>query len=332
MPPNGEFTIAVDKSDEGRRLDVVIASRLFDCSRSYAAHLIADDKVRVDGENRKPGYRVRAGEEIRGHLPAPQPLELKAEPIDLDILFEDKHLIVINKQAGLVVHPAPGHHSGTLVNALIFHCPDLSGIGGELRPGIVHRLDKDTSGVLVVAKTAAAHEDLCRQFSSRKIRKQYLALVYGEMEKQDGTVGFPIGRHPVDRKRMSVASRKSRAAETSWRVREQFCGITLLELGLKTGRTHQIRVHCAAIHHPIVGDSVYRPRKIMKNISKLSASIPDSVIAAVKSANRQMLHAWRLKFTHPQSKEPLLITAPVAEDLQQLIEVLRTVIRPSVRQ
>jgi 23S rRNA pseudouridine1911/1915/1917 synthase len=324
MPPNGDFTIVADKNDQGRRLDVVIAAHLCDCSRSYAAHLIADEKVRVDGQSKKPGYRVRIGEEIRGHLPAPQALDFKPEPIDLDILFEDKYLIVINKQAGLVVHPAPGHHSGTLVNALLFHCPDLSGIGGELRPGIVHRLDKDTSGVLVVAKTAAAHEDLCRQFRTRKIQKQYLALVYGEMGKEDGTVCLPIGRHPVDRKRMSVASRKSREAETGWRVQERFGGITLLELDLKTGRTHQIRVHCAAINHPIVGDPVYRPRSIMKNVSKLPQPIPDSAMAAVKSAKRQMLHAWRLKFTHPQSREPLLMTAPIAEDLQQLIEVLRT--------
>jgi len=323
MPDHDGFSIVADASDDGRRLDVVVASRLSGCSRSLATHLIVRQEIFVDGRIRKPGYRVKSGDTIQGRIPPAEPVEYTPEPIALDILYQDRHILVINKQAGLVVHPAPGHYSGTLVNALLHHCPDLEGIGGKLRPGIVHRLDKDTSGILIVAKTAAAHEDLSRQFKSRKIQKEYLALVYGEMEKAGGVIRLPIGRHPVDRKRMSVASRKSREAETRWRIREQFCGITLLELELKTGRTHQIRVHCAAIHHPIVGDPVYRPRNILKNISKLSNLIPGDGIAALKSAKRQMLHAWRLRFAHPGSKAPFTMTAPVADDLQQLIKILR---------
>jgi 23S rRNA pseudouridine1911/1915/1917 synthase len=256
---------------------------------------------------KKSGYRVRAGEQIKGFIPPPEPVRFHPEPIPLDILYEDMHLIVVNKPPGLVVHPAPGHHSGTLVNGLLYHCPNLEGIGTKLRPGIVHRLDKDTSGTLVVAKTGFVHHHLSDQFKSRRIEKKYLALVLGEPRADSGTISDPIGRHPIHRKRMSTTSRKGREAETRWRVRKRIEGATLLELDLKTGRTHQIRVHCAAIHHPIIGDPVYGYRRISKQIS----------------APRQMLHAWRLGFFHPATGEWMRFESPIPEDMQDLMNALR---------
>lgn len=305
----GAFTIFVDKPDVGKRLDVVISSNISGCSRSLAASLVRNGKIRVKGTEKKPGYRVSAGDEIRGHIPPPEPVLFKPEPIKLDILFEDNHLIVINKEAGLVVHPAPGHYTGTLVNGLLYHCPDLTGVGGEIRPGIVHRLDKDTSGAIVVAKNDTVHNNLSLQFKSKKIKKKYLALVYGKMESDSGTISLPIGRHPIDRKKMSTISRKGRSAETLWKVRERFQGVTFLELNLKTGRTHQIRVHCATINHPIVGDSVYCSRKAGKNL--------------VKSVPRQMLHAWRLGFTHPITQKFMSLEAPIPQDMSKVLNELR---------
>ena len=214
-----------------------------------------------------------------------------------------------------MVHPAPGHHSGTLVNALLYHCPKLEGIGGALRPGIVHRLDKDTSGVLVVAKNDRAHLNLSRQFKSRQVKKKYLALVYGKMESDSGSVSLPIGRHPVDRKKMSTNSRKSRVAETTWQIRERFESASLIEVDLKTGRTHQIRVHCAAIKHPVIGDKVYGPRKTGRNATygkHIFESIP-----------RQMLHAWRIELTHPVTEAMVSFEAPIPTDMQAVIAALR---------
>ena len=323
MSRNGAFSICVKNSEQGQRLDVLVASHLSNCSRSFAANLISNAHIRVDGQPKKPGYRVKTGDNIEGQIPAPEPIDAKPEPIDIELLYEDKHLLVINKSPGLVVHPAPGHYSGTLVNALLYHCPDLSGIGGAHRPGIVHRLDKDTSGALVVAKTADAHEHLARQFKARTIQKTYLALVYGEFDATDGTIRLPIGRHPTDRKRMSTQSHKRREAETQWNICEQFKGLTLLELYLRTGRTHQIRVHCAAMDHPIVGDPVYRPRKFHKNIAKTYSVLPTSMIDAVKTVKRQMLHAWRLGFVHPVSGESMTFEAPLPEDMAALLERLR---------
>jgi len=323
MSRNGAFSICVANSDQGQRLDVLVASHLSDCSRSFAASLISNAQIRVDGQPKKPGYRVKAGDKIEGQIPAPEPIGFKPEPIEINRLYEDKHLVVINKPPGLVVHPAPGHYSGTLVNALLYHCPDLKGIGGALRPGIVHRLDKDTSGALVVAKSGDAHEHLARQFKARTVQKTYLTLVFGEFGATDGTIRLSIGRHPTDRKRMSTKSRKRREAETQWKICEQFKGITLLELHLKTGRTHQIRVHCAAIEHPIVGDSVYRPRKLLKNITKTYPALPASMVDAVKAVKRQMLHAWRLGFIHPKTGEKMVFEAPMPQDMEELLNKLR---------
>jgi 23S rRNA pseudouridine1911/1915/1917 synthase len=317
MHDQSAFTILVEPPDSGRRLDLYIASYISDCSRSIAANLIRNGKIRVQGVVRKPGYRVKTGDKICGSIPPPVPTLFKPEPIHVEILHEDDNIIVINKQPGLVVHPAPGHFSGTLVNALLYHCPGLKGIGGAMRPGIVHRLDKDTSGVLVVAKNDKAHVHLSTQFKSRRVKKDYLALVYGKMESNSGSVSLPIGRHPVDRKKMSINSRKSRVAETTWHVRERFELASLIEVNLKTGRTHQIRVHCAAIKHPVLGDKVYGPRKIgRENIEgkDLFKSIP-----------RQMLHAWRLELTHPKTETRVSFEAPVPSDMQAVMVALRKI-------
>jgi 23S rRNA pseudouridine1911/1915/1917 synthase len=322
---NGAFTIIVEESDAGRRLDTVVASHLPDCSRSLAATLIAGQNILVDQQPKKPGYRTKPGDRIQGHIPTPELVEYEPEAIPLHILFQDRHIIVINKQPGLVVHPAPGHSSGTLVNALLFHCPDLGAIGGEIRPGIVHRLDKDTSGTMVVAKSAEAQEELARQFKAREVQKKYLALVYGDVPSDTGEIKLPIGRHPVDRKRMSTTTRKGRGAETVWKVRERLAGITLLELKLKTGRTHQIRVHCATMGHPIVGDQVYHSRKWLKNIDRLYSGDSSWLTAQLKAISRQMLHAWRLGFIHPHSGEDMTFESPIPTDMVTVIEKLRRI-------
>ncbi len=309
------FTVFVDEPDTGKRLDVVVASVISDCSRSYAAKLIIEGHIHVQGENKKPGYRVKAGEEISGNIPSPIPAVFKPEPIPIDILYEDEHLIVINKRAGIVVHPAPGHYSGTLVNALLYYCPDIGNINGEIRPGIVHRLDKETSGTLVVAKNSVIHEKLSMQFKSRTIKKEYLALVHGEMKSDSGSIILPIGRHPVHRKRMSTKSRKGREAETLWEVRERFKNATFIKVNLKTGRTHQIRVHCAAINHPVIGDPVYCTRKV--------GSVFLNKLDLKKKVTRQMLHAWRLKIFHPTLQKEMAFESPIPQDMEECIKALR---------
>lgn len=319
MPLNGDFVICADKSASGQRLDVVVSSLIPSCSRSIAASLILRGKITVQDNVKKPGYRVKYGDKISGTIPDPEPVRYLPEPMELNVLHEDADIIVINKPPGIVVHPAPGHYSGTLVNALLYHCPDLPGIGGEIRPGIVHRLDKDTSGVLVVAKNDVSLTSLAYQFRERKIRKKYLAIVHGSMEQDSGSIALPIGRHPSDRKKMSVLTRKPRMAETSWEVAERFETATLIIIDLKTGRTHQIRVHCAAIGHPVVGDLVYggRPNSSAKPKGRESAS------GGLRSAKRQMLHAWRIRFNHPATKKTMEFEAPVPVDMAKLTGELR---------
>jgi len=312
------FHFVVDTSEGGIRLDVFIASQLTNLSRSHIAHLIQEEQVTVNTFVKKPGYRVRAGDQIRGIIPAAQMVHLEPQPLELDIIYADEALVVVNKQPGLVVHPAPGHDSGTLVNAILYHFPDIGPIGGELRPGIVHRLDKDTSGIIIVAKNSASLAHLTAQFSARTIRKTYLALVCGQMKTDSGRIDLPIGRHPIDRKRMSAGSSRSRAAETTWKIKERFTGLSLLELNLKTGRTHQARVHCAAIGHPIVGDPVYGKRRPDRGL-------PHPVAGIVAKVGRQMLHAWKLTFSHPATDKPLSFTAPLAGDMHELIEKLGSV-------
>jgi 23S rRNA pseudouridine1911/1915/1917 synthase len=315
------FVFHADAASRGIRIDVFLAEHLPDCSRSFAGQLIAGDCIRVNGRVPKPSYRLKPGDVVNGRIPAPKPARYLPEPIPLQVLYEDPDIVVINKPPGLVVHPAPGHTSGTLVNGLLYHCPDLRGIGAELRPGIVHRLDKDTSGTLVVAKNAAALEHLAGQFKNRTVGKDYLALVHGTMAPDHGTIRLPIGRHPVDRKRMSTRSRRGREAETGWRVVRRLAGATLLELRLKTGRTHQIRVHCAAIGRPIVGDPVYGRRR--------ASGDPSGMQARLGSIRRQMLHAWRLEINHPRSGARMRFESPLPEDMERLIAELETGSRKS---
>jgi 23S rRNA pseudouridine1911/1915/1917 synthase len=317
-PKSRRFQFTVVATEAGKRLDVILSCHLQDCSRSYAAQLIQQGDVQVNQNPCKPSHRIRLGDIIEGKLPAPEPVDIAPEAIDLHVLYEDATLLVINKPPGLVVHPAPGHRTGTLVNALLHHCGDLAAFRGEIRPGIVHRLDKDTSGALVVAKTPAAHEHLAEQFKARSVRKTYLAIVRGEVKTSRGEVQLPIGRHPTARKKMSTIAAKTRSAETHYRVREILHGATLLELDLKTGRTHQIRVHCAAIHHPVLGDEVYGGRHYDVVRPSGGSALPLGV--AVK---RQMLHAWRLGFTHPVEGRWLSCEADLPEDMQAVLACLR---------
>ena len=317
--PPPSFTFRVGHAQAGGRLDALVASSVDHCSRSFAATLIRQGCISVDGAPKKPGYTVKAGEVVCGTIAPPETSSFLPENIPLHILYEDPELLVVNKVPGMVVHPAPGHRSGTLVNALMHHCPDLAGISGSLRPGIVHRLDKDTSGVLVVAKNSRAMHGLAAQFKSRDVRKKYLALVYGNPCEDTGSVDEPIGRHPVDRKKMSVTTHTPRSALTLWRVREKFKGACLLELDIRTGRTHQIRVHCKTMGHPVVGDSVYGNRGVKKRL----ASIFPEMDRAVVALDRQMLHAWRISFDHPATGARMTGEAPMPSDMTGLIGCFR---------
>ena len=319
MPVHDGIDFLASSQDDRQRLDAILAAHLPNCSRSFAAALIRHGHIRVNDTERKPSYKVRLGDHITGTIPEPDPMDLDPEPIPLDIVYEDDDLMVLNKPAGLVVHPAAGHSSGTLVNAPLYHCPDLNGIGGERRPGIVHRLDKDTSGIMLVTKTALAHQHLSEQFKDRHVQKRYLALVTGKPRAQEGIIDLPIGRHPSDRKKMSVVSGRPRDALTLWQIKERLGACTLLNVELKTGRTHQIRVHCKAMGHPIVGDPVYGGRAQRRLPSNNQPAAP-RWLAEIK---RQMLHARQLGFIHPTSGEPLTFKAPVADDMSKILADLR---------
>ena len=282
------------------RLDAYLAAAHPEISRSRWKQLIEEGQVALNGAPvRKPNTALAVGDELRCSLPDPAPAGLVAADIPLAILYEDPDLIVLNKPAGLVVHPAPGHAADTLVNALLHHCSDLQGIGGELRPGIVHRLDKDTSGVLVVAKNEQAIANLVAQFSAHTVEKEYLALVWGAPKKPSGTIELPIGRHPVHRKKMAIVS-KGRAALTRYETLAAGPLASLLRVRIETGRTHQIRVHLAHLGHPVVGDSTY---------GRARHGLPAGL-----SLPRQMLHAHRLKIAHPRDGRPLECTAPPPPD------------------
>jgi 23S rRNA pseudouridine1911/1915/1917 synthase len=283
--------------DAGRtRLDQFLAAELSGYSRARLQKLIREELVKLNGAAARPRDLVRSGDEIEVTEAPPEKIDNQPEAIPLDILFEDDDLVVINKPAGLVVHPGAGHREHTLVNALLHHCPALSGIGGKERPGIVHRLDKDTSGCLVVAKNDQAHRYLSEQFAARTVEKIYLAVVTGRLRKSGGVIEEKIGRHPVHRQRMSVASSRGRAAKTEYRVIRAADEASLLECKLFSGRTHQLRVHLHHIGHPILGDKVYAP--------KLAKDFP-----------RQMLHAWQLGFRHPTTGEWKRFAAPLPADL-----------------
>lgn len=306
MSRNHLFTI----EKAGQRLDLYLATQLEDegLTRSRIQQLIREGMVTVNGVTRKAKYLLQPGDDITVAVPPAAPSELVGEPVEFVTLHEDEDLIVLVKPPGIVVHPAAGHSSATLVHGLLYHCGALSGTNGDLRPGIVHRLDKDTSGVMVVAKTDFAHQALSDQFKRRGVKKIYQALVDGRPIGQSGRVDLPIGRHPIHRKKMAIRD-DGREAVTNWRVLERFAyGLTLLELGLETGRTHQIRVHMAALSHPVAGDSVY---------GRKNSLYPELGIT------RQCLHAHTLAFSHPRTGEKLQFTAPLWPDMLNTVELLR---------
>ena len=308
------FRFVVPAEQAGLRLDRFLAiSGAW--SRSQAARWIEDGHVTRNGRAAKPSALLAAGDVVEVSPPDAVPSEVVAQEIPLDVLYEDEHLIVINKPAGLVIHPAAGNPDGTLVNALLAHCKDLSGIGGVERPGIVHRLDKDTSGVLVAAKNDGAHRTLSLSFRWRTTEKRYLCVVYGVPARDEGVVDAPIARHPSERKRMAVVQ-GGRISRTLWWTRERFAGTALVECRPVTGRTHQIRVHMAHIGHALVGDQVYA--------GKQWRGIADPALAARCHAfPRQALHAWRLTFTHPVSGAAMTFEAPLPADLAALLADLR---------
>ena len=294
-----------DASAADVRLDRYL-SRVTGLTRSQIQRLIDGGRVLIEGRLLKASAAVLPGQRIRLSIPPPRPSTLTPEPIPLEILYEDAHLLALNKPAGLVVHPAPGHPGGTLVHALLHHCPDLPGIGEERRPGIVHRLDKDTSGVMVVAKTEAAMRSLAGQFKGRRVKKTYLALVHGEVRQTEGRIATQIGRHEHDRKRMAVRTKKGREAVTTYRVMRRLEGFTLLQLHPETGRTHQIRVHLSTMGHPIVGDKVYGGTREKKfRVSGFGFRV---------RAERQLLHSWKLGVFHPTTNEWMEFEAPPPAD------------------
>lgn len=293
----------------GQRLDIYIAERER-ISRSAAQKLIESGAVTVNGEAKAKNYRLREGDIVECELPEPVPADAQPEEIPLDIVWEDDSLLVVNKPKGMVVHPAPGHPSGTLVNALLYHCgKSLSGIGGVLRPGIVHRIDRDTSGLLCVAKTDEAHESLARQLASRTLQRRYRAVVIGNIKNESGTVSAPVGRHPVDRKKMAVVP-GGRAAVTHYKVVERYRGYTQLALQLETGRTHQIRVHMAHIGHPVLGDPVYgRKTKWERAHEELLCG--------------QCLHAKSLELIHPKTGEQMHFDSPLPDYFTETVRLLK---------
>ena len=302
-----EFYLEVEETTD--RLDRYLSEELSDLSRSRIQNLISSGNVQLNGKvctSKK--IAVKVGDRISLEVPEAEPLQLIAENIPLDVLYEDDQLIIINKPAGLVVHPAPGHPDGTLVNALLAHCPNLPGIGGVQRPGIVHRLDKDTTGAIAIAKTDIAFKHLQAQLQAKTARREYLGVVYGAPKTESGTIDLPIGRHQHDRKKMFIVSveQGGRNAVTHWQIKERLDNYTLILFQLETGRTHQIRVHAAKIGHPIVGDPVYGSGR------SIGVNLPG-----------QALHAWRLRLQHPVSGDEIQVTAPIPQSFTTLLDILR---------
>jgi 23S rRNA pseudouridine1911/1915/1917 synthase len=310
----------VPDESKGQRLDTWLARQLPALSRSRLRSLIDDGHVLLDGAPPRPSARLRPGQSVRVDVPAPVAAEPEPEDIPITAVYEDAHLVVVNKPAGLVVHPGAGNARGTLVNALLRHVKDLSGVGGVLRPGIVHRLDRGTSGLLVVAKDDETHRSLVRQFAGRTVEKEYLALVLGSPARDSGEVDSPIGRDPVHRQKMSVRAPRGREARTSWRVLERFDGAALLRVRIHTGRTHQIRVHLASIGHPVAGDPVYGGQRALP-------SRRGAAREAFAALDRPALHAASLSFTHPATGGRLSFEAPLPADLESVLALLRVAAR-----
>lgn len=300
------------------RLDRFLSHELPEVSRSQLKKLVDQQQIVVNGEAAKAGLRLRGGEKVQVVIPAAQQIAAVAEQIPLEVLYEDSDLIVVNKAAGMVVHPACGHASGTLVNALLHHCHDLSGIGGELRPGIVHRLDMDTSGVMVATKNDTSHTHLAAQFKAHTVNRRYVALIHGLLENDRGMVDQPIGRHPTQRKKMSSTCRNGRHAVTHWKVLRRYDSdrLTLVELRLETGRTHQIRVHFSELNFPIIGDPLYGNRSRAKTLKDCA------VRQQIQHLNRQALHARLLGFIHPRSGEYMEFSSPIPDDMANILCVL----------
>ncbi|MDO5406186.1 MAG: RluA family pseudouridine synthase [Eubacteriales bacterium] len=297
--------LTVDQED-GIRIDRYLSGCCEDLSRSYLQKILKDGGVKVGGKVVKSNYKVVSGDTISLEVPDAVEPEIAAEPMDLDILYEDPDIILINKPKGMVVHPAAGHYTGTLVNGLMYHCRgDLSGINGVMRPGIVHRIDMDTTGVLIVCKNDKAHNDIAEQLKVHSITRKYYAIVHGVLKEDDGTVNAPIGRHPVDRKKMSINEKNGKEAVTHYHVLRRFRRFTLVECQLETGRTHQIRVHMASIGHPLLGDQVYGPAK-----------------CPFAGLQGQTLHAGVLGIRHPSTGEYMEFAAPLPEYFENLIKKL----------
>lgn len=314
--PESSLTLTVPKEEAGTRLDAFLASRIEGWSRARLQRLIEDGDVLVNGRAFKASYKLRANDEIEAELTALPAASFFPEDIPINVVYEDDDLIVINKPAGITVHPGAGAKTGTLANALAFHFQNLPTAGGVARPGIVHRLDKDTSGLLLVAKTEQAHENLADQFRAREVFKSYVALVHGQLERDRGEIDEPIARDPRHRTRMAIV-RGGRSALSIYRARERFDRFTLIDVELKTGRTHQIRVHLAWIKHPVVGDETYG--------SGRDKTVADPKIRSqIAKLGRQFLHAEKLGFSHPRSGERLHFTSPLPNDLQQLLNAIRS--------
>ncbi|MFQ9894279.1 MAG: RluA family pseudouridine synthase [Emergencia sp.] len=302
------YEFHTDEEQQGTRIDRVLSLALPDTSRSFIQKLFEQDGIQVNGQIcRVKKYKVSAGDRIKIIIPPPEVLEVQPEDIPLDIVYEDEDVLVVHKPKGMVVHPAVGNYTGTLVNAIMFHCGDrLSSINGVIRPGIVHRIDKDTSGLLMIAKNDAAHESLSEQLSEHTITRRYQALVYHNLKEDEGTIDAPIGRDPSNRLRQAVTDREhGKRAVTHYRVLERFGKYTLIEASLETGRTHQIRVHMAHIKHPLVGDLVYGPKKAQMKVEG------------------QLLHAKVLGFVHPRTNEYMEFEAPLPEDFEGILAKLR---------
>lgn len=310
--------ITIPQEEAGKRLDLFLTINNPSLTRSHIQRLIEEGMVSVNGRPAKASHKIKDGEVVEMTIPEPTPIEARPEPIPLEILYEDKEVVVVNKPSGLVVHPAAGNYTGTLVNALLYHCRNLSGIGGKLRPGIVHRLDKDTTGVLVAAKSDSAHQSLAGQFKKHTIKRKYIALVHGVVKEESGRIEAEIGRHLTQRKKMSVKTRKGKAAVTRFKVIDRFDQFTLLELTLETGRTHQIRVHLSSIKHPVVGDPVYGGKERINDVKD------PKVRKMIKGLGRQALHAAILGFMHPESNKYMEFQAPIPDDFQKVLDILET--------